>query len=607
MFEEQFDEAFLDHATWLARSLHSDVEHRQDLFEQDLWNDDAVSGWLTGTVTDDIPAFEQAATRLDALHDALEVRNAAERFLTARTERLTDLGLTDALEAVTRLHPTWDVDAVSAARERLQTAIDDARQNSNANTAVVDKVEKDFFTGLTDLLFPFQTIDDQQLLAETPPACLEDDLASMFDQAVNAFEANREGASELVQATLTAVEGGEDGCRELAIHARDGYAHPKAYLLLYGTIADDDAATELTTDAFGFDLDSDNGTNVKQIRLGRNTILFDRIHHGALIHEPPEFTARNGQRNSVIGLEATGREHLWEPAIGQNIERRDIHETPRARREFLQQTLNLQVVQTTPHTKTYEGSTKGKNFDGDNGLIRAVANEYGAGRLRRDTLKSASKPGVITTKVVRQEIEGEIEDDISAIGYYGNVTGSNAMGELNLGVVLGCQHFGDYTVEKWAALAEEQVSRSGRGEGLDYGCPTGNTYLKHMRQDQAPQSILGDGRDEEGAIVFAHTAALNEDLTVVGDGAVVRAFSESTQEVARAAQQFRDQEFTVSDLVDTVDCSRRTVRRGLAELSEMGYLERHDAGEGLANEYNTIDERGVGDGGLPKQPFLLQM
>ena len=168
--------------------------------------------------------------------------------------------------------------------------------------------------------------------------------------------ANRDGAAELVQATLTAVEGGEDGCRELAIHARDGYAHPKAYLLLYGTIADDDAATELTTDAFGFDLDSDNGTNVKQVRLGRNAVLVDRNHHGALIHEPPEFTARNGQRNSVIGLDATDREHLWELAIGQNVERRDIHETPRARREFIQQTLNLQVVQTTPHTKTYETS-----------------------------------------------------------------------------------------------------------------------------------------------------------------------------------------------------------------------------------------------------------
>lgn len=120
-----------------------------------------------------------------------------------------------------------------------------------------------------------------------------------------------------------------------------------------------------------------------------------------------------------------------------------------------------------------------------------------------------------------------------------------------------------------------------------------------MRQDQTLQAVLRFGRDEEGAIVFAHTAALHEDLPVVGDGAVVRAFSESTQEVARTAQQFRDQEFTVSDLVDTVDCSRRTVRRVLAELSEMGYLERHDPGDGLANEYHTIDEPGSGDVELP--------
>lgn len=44
---------------------------------------------------------------------------------------------------------------------------------------------------------------------------------------------------------LTDIEIVEDGCRELAIHACDEYAHQKGYLLLYDTIADDDAATEL--------------------------------------------------------------------------------------------------------------------------------------------------------------------------------------------------------------------------------------------------------------------------------------------------------------------------------------------------------------------------
>ena len=61
---------------------------------------------------------------------------------------------------------------------------------------------------------------------------------------------------------------------------------------------------------------------------------------------------------------------------------------------------------------------------------------------------ATSKPGIITTKKVREEIEDHIENEIAAIDHYGNITGSNALGAVNLGIVLGCRHFGDAAVEK---------------------------------------------------------------------------------------------------------------------------------------------------------------
>ena len=173
--------------------------------------------------------------------------------------------------------------------------------------------------------------------------------------------------------------------------------------------------------------------------------------------------------------------------------------------------------------------------------------------------------------------------DITAVGHYGNVTGSNALGELNLGTVLDCRHFGDAVVEKWTALAGETVERSGYGSDREYGSETANTFLKHMRRDQPLQAILRFGRDKEGAVVFAHTAALAESLPVVGEGAVVRAFSEATKAVTDAAQRYRGREFAVSDVADAVDYSRQTVRRVLNEQTELGYLEKRETKNGLAS------------------------
>ena len=113
-----------------------------------------------------------------------------------------------------------------------------------------------------------------------------------------------------------------------------------------------------------------------------------------------------------------------------------------------------------------------------------MGSEYAATQLRRDTVTATSKPGVITTKKIREEIEDRIEDETAVIDHYGNITGSNALGAVNLGLVLGCRHFSDVVVEKWAAFAGESIGEhTDHGADLDYGSETGNTFLKHMRED----------------------------------------------------------------------------------------------------------------------------
>ena len=604
VYERTFGEEFLDHAAWLGKALSAEVDDRQDLFETDLWDDDLVRAWLRGNATTEIDALAEVDQRLEVMQRLCDALATVEELRTGdgieevieSTDGNED-ALAAALASVQALGPAWDEAAIADAHEALRAATSSAKRQTQ------NRVENDV---LPALAAAHRALDDgDSLSATTAPDSLGGDLSAMVENAVGAFCEGNDGARGPLTGARTALAGGEEGCRELAIHARDGYAHPLAHLLLHGTIAEGDAATEVPTGAFDFDEDSDTeGTNLKSVQRDRETMLIDRNHHGASVRNPPTF--RSGDHpNPIVGLDATGRERLWEHAIGCEVEARDIHDSARERRAFLRDVLNLQVVQTSPHTKTYSGSTGGKNFDGDVALVQEIAEKFAATQLRQDTLTATTKPGVITTKKVEQEIASRIEDDIAAIDHYGNITGSNALGELNLGAVLGCRHFGDAVIEKWAAFAGESVYRAGHGADLNYDSATANTYLKHMREDQTLQAILRFGRDQEGAVVFAHTTALSESLPIVADGAVVKAFSKSKRAVTRAARQYRGQQFAVSDIAPEVDCDKRTVRRALNEFADLGYLAKRETKNGLANSYRTTEEPGVGEADLPDldEPF----
>jgi DNA-binding IscR family transcriptional regulator len=57
---------------------------------------------------------------------------------------------------------------------------------------------------------------------------------------------------------------------------------------------------------------------------------------------------------------------------------------------------------------------------------------------------------------------------------------------------------------------------------------------------------------------------------------VVKTFTENAHAITDVARQYRDEPFTISDLVADVDCSRETVRRTLNEFAAFGYLETRD-------------------------------
>jgi hypothetical protein len=618
-YDRTFDEEFVDHAAWAARALCPDVDDRQALFEQDLADDDTLRAWIDGVATDTNEAFAATDDRLELLNDLTDALSAAAH----RRDTLADTdyddeeadaasALIDALDEILALGPEWDTEALDAASTSLRETVEEVADNHLGLLHACGDIEDDILPPLARAAA--SVADDDSLGTTTAPARCGDDLTELVETAVTAFCEQRDGVQGFIHAARTALAGGEDGCRELALHTDDGYAHPMAYLLLDGLIeetADGDTEHDpddgpessiIPTGEFDFEDDDDgeNGTNLARTRNGRQTILTDRNHHGALIRDPPAFQGDGeSEPNPVVGLDATGRASLWELAIGCPVETADIHETPRAKRAFLRDVLNLQVVQTSPHVQGYSGSPDSTNFDGPVALVNQIAEEYSASLLRRDTLSATTKPGVITTKKAETAIEDRISGASGARAHYGDITGSNALGNHNLGIVLGSRHYGDAPVEKWAALAGETVTREGKGANLDYNCPIGNEFLTYMREDETLQAILRFGRDEEGAVVFAHTSALADCLPVVAEGQVVKTFTANGRAITDVARQYRDEPFEISDLVEEVDCSRETIRRTLNEFAALGYLDKHETKDGLANDYQSLAEPGAGEVELP--------
>jgi len=593
-------------------SEHPGVAALEKLVWLESYERAATSDYVLLSLRVDPDRWEEAADLIELLDDLHELHEALRKiqdFPEAAIDSLRDThpALTDATEAVSAGPGVVDnlrlVDRVGALQDALQDAQgashgeghpenDGRRRHADVIETLVE-ASATIETALHELGITAGagTPDTLEDCIDDRPAPFSGDLEALVTGALKAVTENADRAAGLLQAAREAARGGEAGCRELATHARDGYAHPLAIFLLAGAVRDGE---RIDTDAFTFGKgdhgDEDAGERLSQVTLGRSTILWSRDHTGALVNHPPAFECGHLDC-SVIGLDATGRERLWSLALGRTVTADSIHDGDEDKREFLRDTMNLQVVQTSSRLRTYEGTPSG-SFDGDVGLVKEVAQEYTKQFLRQGRLDRATLPGVITTKTVRQEIEPRIQDDVSEVNHYGDILGSNALAQCNVGVVLGTQHFGDDFVEQWAAFAGEEVARSGHGNDLDYGSRVGNEALKHMTEDQTLQAIMRFGRDEAGAVVFAHTSALREDLPVVGSGAVIRSYSRSGHAVAKTVKTLRNQTFTRADVEEHLEdeISPRQVRRVLEEFVEAGYLNCEErAGPHGAHQYESDD------------------
>ena len=599
-----FDDHADDHARWLASALRADVDDRRDMYEADLFGDEWVRAWLDGE-GETVDSVDDALATLGRLGDLFDAREGAA---TVRDEVDADLLDTFDLEAPLAQLAGGD-DAADVCRDLTRALGSVDRHHPAAGVAewVADAVAEPLERATADAegVPDVETVDLEAL----PVA---GDLADLVAGAVEAVADGSDDAEGRLRAAVKALRGGREGCEVLAAWADDGYAHPDAHHLLeaIATPTGADApenATRVETSAWAFDDSATDGTTVDVVETGaRATVVLDRNGHGARLHNPPARTHAGGEETPLVGLDATGRAELWRVALGEPVETADIHDTPAERAAFLEDALDLRVLRASDRPRYYSGDPGTKDTDGDAGLLQRVAEEYAgidAPRRRGDDPVPVGRPAAITSKGVREVLENDsrLDDVVSAWEHFGNLAGANDLGDHRLGAVLGCQHYGDDAIERFAALDGEavDVSRGGaRGAELSYDSDLGDAYLQHMTEDQVMQAILRFARGDSGATVVARTGALREDLPVVGEAQVVETWSDTATAIARRYRRLGDR-FTVADVADAVDVSRRQVRRVLADLAEAGYIQRVSAGDGVATVYAPGDQPGAAEVDLP--------
>ncbi|MFB6205047.1 MAG: bifunctional DNA primase/polymerase [Haloglomus sp.] len=308
------------------------------------------------------------------------------------------------------------------------------------------------------------------------------------------------------------------------------------------------------------------GNGWERAPLGDGDVgLYDRETGKIHLLTTPELTYTSG----VLALDGTPTQTMWELALGLDLEHRQVL-GPSDRREYLQEALDLSIVQTSENIKPYNNADY-VGVDGDAALLEEIREQHD------------QRPSLITSSTAEDEYrsEGILEEAVDEHRHYGNVLGSNQFADTRVGAVIGSTHYGDRFVEKWGAYEGEAIERGdGKGTDLSYG-PFGDEILTHMREHEVLQAAMRFGRDGNGATVYVHTAALPEWVPLAGEGRVLSTWSDGRREVLEAARDLG--EWTTAELADHPDVSigERQVREHLTDLHDDGVLDRETEGCGF--------------------------
>jgi len=329
----------------------------------------------------------------------------------------------------------------------------------------------------------------------------------------------------------------------------DSAAHAVAPLAVYTLLASDDL-----------------GNGFEHTTLDAGTGVFNRQTGAISLLQPPALEYARG----VVGLDGTPTMEMWELVLDERLNHREVLQ-PEERAEYVQNALNLNLIQTTDAVKSYspkESEIDSRvTLDEDTALLEAITDQHD------------ERPSLITTNRAEELYDQQgVLDLVEDVKHYGNVLGSNEFGEKRVGAVIGARNYGPQFVQKWCAYAGKDVdptypSPENDFEPTDYGA-FGNKIRTHMREHETLQAAMRYGRDGNGAVVYVHTNTLPDWVPLAGEGRVIQTWSHGMQGVLEALNDL--EAATTADIAahPSVDVGRRQVLDHLETLRDRGVLTR---------------------------------
>lgn len=238
---------------------------------------------------------------------------------------------------------------------------------------------------------------------------------------------------------------------------------------------------------------------------GEKTVVWDS--KGSLqVLTRPDFA----EAKAVIGLDGTPSVARWTAVLGETLTVRWV--LGDRWNEYLSEVLNIEVVQTTDNVKAYSATTGGKVTPAaDLTYLQHISDVEG-----RPPFLIASKTALNRIDIKARQAEKRLSDFVSGSRHYGDIKGTNQLGDVSLGVVIGSEHYGDDYVQVWGAFLGHSIERVCSADGyktggnsLSYG-DVGDDILRSMREGEVLQAVLRFGRDGQGARVYVQTSALPE-------------------------------------------------------------------------------------------------
>ncbi|MFD1563094.1 hypothetical protein ACFR99_05995 [Haloarchaeobius amylolyticus] len=338
-----------------------------------------------------------------------------------------------------------------------------------------------------------------------------------------------------------------DGQRVLA-NAKDD-AHALSPVLAYTVFA----AKDLGNGWESVTVDAQTNSSIDTSYIAAR----DRSSGDLFLVNPPALADAIG----VVGLDGTAIPELWHLVVDDQLEHQRVLDDDE-RREYISECLNYTVIQTAQTSKPYSGGQHVKPVQ-DRELFDAIAR-------REDT-----SPALITSKTaISQYQEKGSLSSVGSMKNYGGFKGSNEFDDERVGIIAGSPHYGDDYVKRWGALADERVERRGYGMDTDYGT-FGNLVLRNMREHSVFQALMRYGRDDDGATVYVHTAALPDWIPIEERGEV-ELWSDGMSEVVDEllSLDHDGQGLTTTEIAEETSISERMVRDHLSKLEEYGLAKK---------------------------------